>query len=618
MSQQGENVSTDLVQLSTNALQAQERISWLLGRSGSLENPNVSEKVHACLDILRSQKAGFEKSDADFIVPHISEESLLELKQLTLMHTPASVNDEAKEKFRNLVELSLKDQCKSIESVTLLTCPWYELSQRERGEQAKHNILLVVFCSKDNQFFSPANPHIKENASVIDFGWFCAVELCHFGQALCRGRTRNLEAIYNRPGADVYSSLHWLKLRNNLKYMSVTGTPGFLEACLGQAVGGIAKKKKHGGMKLKEGASIFEICSSLRLLQHAENTLLHGVGHSEVNESALSSEGKTALAQLKVFYDQTDVVSCKQKLFDLLMKWAGELRPLANAFKAKLGKQKQNETDLVVGEWMMKTRLQNKTISPQKSLPDDISKLQELMQKVGGPVSSMKPEQIILVAVAGSAMYNLNTPTSDIDYVVVYSTPVDNLLSATKKLPECHESRGTEKTVEYGAYEARLLCEMLLKCSVVILELLFTEKHEYTSPLWEELAKHKQSFVTEKAISQYLGLIKNNFKNIGKGKHSESPKRDRKLFYQNFHKIYSIKSMMRGELPQVRVEGAIRDFIMAVRTQDSGEWSRDNILTKLEEEYSCLRENLCSRTSRLRENPDYNVCTDWLMNVRGL
>ena len=68
----------------------------------------MSEKVHACLDILRSQKAGFEKSDADFIVPHISEESLLELKQLTLMHTPASVNDEAKEKFRNLVELSLK------------------------------------------------------------------------------------------------------------------------------------------------------------------------------------------------------------------------------------------------------------------------------------------------------------------------------------------------------------------------------------------------------------------------------------------------------------------------------------------------------------------------------
>ncbi|RUS84850.1 hypothetical protein EGW08_007391 [Elysia chlorotica] len=532
MSEESEAVCADLVQLSTNALQAQERISWQLGRSGALEDANVSEKVHACLDILRSQKAVFEKSNADFTSPHINEESLLELKQLTLMHTPASINDEAREKFRNLVELSLKDQCKSIVSVTLLTCPWYELSQRERGEQAKHNILLIVFCSNDNQFFSPANPHVKENASVIDFGWFCAVELCHFGQALCRGRTRNLEAVCNRQGADVYSSHHWQELRNNLKYMSVTGTPGFLEASLGQAIGGIAKKRKHGGMKLKEGATIFEICSSLRLLQHAENTLLHGESHSEVDEATLSSVGKTALAQLKIFYDQTDVVACKQKLFDVLMKWAGELRPLANAFKAKLGKQKQNETDMVVGEWMMKTRLQDQVVSPQTSLSDEASKLRELMEKIGGPVTSMKPEQIILVAVAGSAMYNLNTPTSDIDYVVVYSTPVDTLLKATKKLPECHESRGTEKVVEYGAYEARLFCEMLLKCSVVILELLFTEKHEYTSPLWQELAKHKKSFVTEKAISQYLGLIKNNFKSIGKGKHCESPKRDRKLFYQ--------------------------------------------------------------------------------------
>ena len=70
--------------------------------------PQVSEKVHACLDTLRSQKAEFEKSDADFMSPYIAEGSLLELKQLTLMHTPASVNDEAREKFRSLVELALK------------------------------------------------------------------------------------------------------------------------------------------------------------------------------------------------------------------------------------------------------------------------------------------------------------------------------------------------------------------------------------------------------------------------------------------------------------------------------------------------------------------------------
>lgn len=608
----------DLVQLATDALQAQERISWQIGRTEGQENIKVSETVHSCLDDLRLQKTILEKSDVAFVGPHVEEEKLLELKQLTLMHTPTSINAGAREKFISLVELSLKDQCKFVVSVTLLTCPWYELSQRERGEQAKHNILLVIFCSQDRQFFSPANQHVRENASVIDFGWFCAVELSHFGQALCRGRTRYLEALYNRPGADVYCSPHWLELRNNLKYMSVTGTPGFLEACLGQAVGGISKKRKQGGMKLREGTTIFEICVSLSLLQHAENTLLRGESHSEVVDSALSSVGSAALEQVKVYYNQTDVVTCKQKLFDILMKWVGELRPLANSFKAKLGKQKQSETDLVVGEWMMKTRLQGKLLSPQKFLSDNVSKLQDLMRTVGGPVSTMRPEQIILVAVAGSAMYNLNTPTSDIDYVVVYSTPVDILLKATKNLPECYESRGTDKTVEYGAYEARLLCEMLLKCSVVILELLFAEKHEYASPLWENLAKYKKSFVTEKAISQYLGLIKNNFKDIGRGKHTESPKRDRKLFYQNFHKMHGVQSMMKGELPQVRVEGPIRDFIMSVRTQDSGEWSRENILTKLKEGYHNLREQLCERTTRLRENPDYDVCSNWLMNVRGL
>ena len=81
------------------------------------------------------------------------------------------------------LELSFPpDQCKSLVSVTLLTCPWYELSQRERGEQAKHNVLLVIFCSKDDQFFSPANQHVRENASVIDFVcfWFFTLLFCCF------------------------------------------------------------------------------------------------------------------------------------------------------------------------------------------------------------------------------------------------------------------------------------------------------------------------------------------------------------------------------------------------------------------------------------------------------
>ena len=47
---------------------------------------------------------------------------------------------------------------------------------------------------------------------------------------------------------------------------------------------------------------------------------------------------------------------------------------------------------------------------------------------------------------------------------------LQNLLSSCKKVTENRECRGPEKTVEYGAYEVRLFCEMLLKGSVVVTE----------------------------------------------------------------------------------------------------------------------------------------------------
>lgn len=47
------------------------------------------------------------------------------------------------------------------------------------------------------------------------------------------------------------------------------------------------------------------------------------------------------------------------------------------------------------------------------------------MQDIGGPVVKMKPEQILLVATAGSFMYGLSTPESDADYIIVYKEPTE-------------------------------------------------------------------------------------------------------------------------------------------------------------------------------------------------
>jgi len=43
------------------------------------------------------------------------------------------------------------------------------------------------------------------------------------------------------------------------------------------------------------------------------------------------------------------------------------------------------------------------------------------MAEIGGPVNKLEPEQIILIARAGSHMYGLSTPESDVDYVVIYA-----------------------------------------------------------------------------------------------------------------------------------------------------------------------------------------------------
>jgi len=43
------------------------------------------------------------------------------------------------------------------------------------------------------------------------------------------------------------------------------------------------------------------------------------------------------------------------------------------------------------------------------------------MEQIGGPVAKLQPEQILLITQAGSYMYGLSTPTSDVDYLVVYA-----------------------------------------------------------------------------------------------------------------------------------------------------------------------------------------------------
>ncbi|KAK7095814.1 uncharacterized protein [Littorina saxatilis] len=597
----------------TASVQAMERLH-LTARSFSDTERNLmlKEKIRSALDQLREVKALVEGSHDTFVPLSINEQPLLELKQLLLMHVPSSITDKARQRFVMLIDQALGDRCKKIVAGVVLTCPWYAATQKERGEQAKHNMLLVVVMNDDRQFFSPANLQTKEAGGVVDMGWLSVVELFHFGRFLVKGRTRYVETAFCDKDSLVYSSDEWQHLRDQLSVNTVTGLRPFQEACCGQAMGSVAKKRQNGGMKLKESATLAEICEAFRLLNHAHNhhdnrpPVTNGLHPSSLPETALQ-----ALEKLKALYKDPDV--SKQDIFACLCSWHDALR--GRLKQTKFSDQKA--VVAVVGEWMTAARLQGRTLDPVKGVSDCHSRLLQLMLEIGGPLTKLTPDQVLLVARAGSYMYGLSTPDSDTDYVVVYRDKTQSVLSACSRPSECFESRGPEKQLEYGAYEARLLCEMLLKGSVVILELVYQGDHEYVSPLWQQLYDNKEKFVTELGIQQYLGLIKNNFTMIHSHKLKDTG-RERKLFYQIFHKMACIRHMLAGEAPLVRVTGPVRDFIMDVRTKKlEGELSRESLLSKATSEYDTLRHQLANRLFRLPENPDYEFVTNWLLAVRG-
>ncbi|XP_041355385.1 uncharacterized protein LOC121373009 [Gigantopelta aegis] len=607
------DTDTAALRLATDSLQNQERLNLVLKKSSVTSTKNVGDKSRSAIDRLREIKADIEGSSSGYVAMAINETPLQELRQLTLMHVPSSITEEVRERFQRLIHQCLDGRCRDIVCGVLSICPWYWATQRERGEQARHNVIVIVYISFDNQFISPVNPHVQAQAGVIDLGWLHVVELSHFVQALMKGRTRYVELLFCHQGALVLDSEPWQQLR--LQRTEVTGLRGFIEACRGQAVGGISKKKKNGGLKLKETTTFYQLCESFSNPNLNMLTTLSSQRpiSSELQESSLSDIAKQGFEKLKLLYQDPDVLN--HEIFVILQTWQEEIMKKLKGFKFADTKT----IEAVFGPWMMATRLAGRQLSKLTYLSDEYSTLVSLMSDIGGPVSRMKPQQILLVARAGSWMYGLSTPDSDVDYMIIYAELPEVVFSSCRKLSESVENRGPTKQFEYGAYEARLFCEMVLKGSVVILELLFVDGHAYESPAWKALSVCRKRFLTECGIQQYLGLVKNNFNLIKSEKHGGGTSRDRKLFYQIFHKLNSLEYFLQELPPPVRCSDDIRDFILRVRTQPwEGDLSRENLHTLATEKYNNMRQHLVDRQKRLPENVDYRLMSNWLQSVRGI
>lgn len=529
------------------------------------------------------------------------------------MHVPSSITQEVREKFRKFVFQAFEGMCKKILCAVLVTCPWYEATQKERGEQARHNTVFVVYMSHDNQVMAPVNQHVLEQAFTMDEGWLSAVEMSIFSHFLVKGKTKFIELLYNSENSILYEDPAWERLRKTLDYKVAMGVRGFVEACKGQSVAGIGKKSKDGTFRLNASTTFGEFCDSFRLMHQMQNTVL-GLPPcvSPLDFSHIPPIGRRGGQLLQLLYKDPDV--SKVEIFNVLCQWRDEVIESLKDFKFS----KTEEMDKIVGKWQLETRLDGRKITLPTYLQDDHSKLVSKMEEIGGPVGALKPEQIILIARAGSYMYGLNVASSDVDYIVIYAEYTERILSECKKIKDCYENRGPEKSFEYAAYEARMFCEMLLKGSVVITEIVFADEHEYMSAAWKNLCEKKKSFVTEKCIQQHIGLIRNNFGFIINLKNDKS-KQIRKLLYQVYHKLDSIEHMLNGQVPEVRCSGNVREFIMKIRTEPlEGPLESSRLTETAQEKFSKLLTDLANRKSRLKESMDYNLVTKWLMSVRNI
>jgi hypothetical protein len=157
---------------------------------------------------------------------------------------------------------------------------------------------------------------------------------------------------------------------------------------------------------------------------------------------------------------------------------------------------------------------------------------------------------------------------------------------------------------------------MLLKGSVNIFEMLFSDDLTYESATWKKLQANRERFMTEKVILQYLGYVKTHMKLIEGGKHTGTP-REPKLFYHVLHKLCSLERFAEGKPPQIQVSGTKRDFILRVRKGPlEGELDRAKLLEDTKSRLHSVQQDLSQRTVRFPEFGDYRFLQDWLMQLR--
>jgi len=122
---------------------------------------------------------------------------------------------------------------------------------------------------------------------------------------------------------------------------------------------------------------------------------------------------------------------------------------------------------------------------------------------------------VLFCMVTGSQAYNLSFDKSDTDYFGVFLCPTNEIFSVSFSGMNSISTLPADPKPDFTMHEASTFAHLLLQGNPFAIESLFARcdhsnsANWYKSGAWEWLEKHRKSFLTQRAVDEYLNYIRN-------------------------------------------------------------------------------------------------------------
>jgi hypothetical protein len=224
--------------------------------------------------------------------------------------------------------------------------------------------------------------------------------------------------------------------------------------------------------------------------------------------------------------------------------------------------------------------------------------------------------ELIYAQKSGSWAFNLNTPTSDVDYFGVFIAP-DPLDIKTHSFD--HTVQGNSGD-DWVLYELGKYIELLAKGNPKVIEPLFSPTFLYRTDKWLQLVAHfKPRVINKFSARQYVSFASFELHEAKKKSSAESDPSKAlsaasKPLYHGLRLAKEARAIIEGRGPRVYWTGDEREELMAIRTGKSGA-TLESLMERVQIEISDLKSaNEASQT--IPEKIDMEELGRWIVEER--